>query len=81
MQNKILHRMVCFSREVVDHICGRWVKILGENRFQTVILADIRLWSCDMPLTGCDGCRIKLCIEWCIFRGELFVIFVAYGLK
>jgi hypothetical protein len=25
--------MVYFSRELVDHICGRWMKIMDENWF------------------------------------------------
>jgi hypothetical protein len=31
--------------------------------------ADIRLRTCDTPLIGCDGCKMKFYIEWCSFRG------------
>jgi len=36
---------------------------MGENRFHLVILADIRLWTCDGALSRCDRCRIKFCVH------------------
>jgi hypothetical protein len=73
--------MVSFPRAAVDHVCGRWVKILGENRFHPIIFADIRLCTCDTPLTGCIQCRNKFFIERYAFQGGLWTIFLDVGCK